>query len=144
VPAGSRQGGRPHSRRGAGAGGDKLKEVSLGGDPSTDRHLAREAELADLYLREGGAAKPNKRESSWAADGFNIERRIKPLLGRKTAKSLTQADFAKFQADVAGGKSRADIKTKKRGRAIVEGGRGVASRSLAVIGAMLQSESTAS
>jgi integrase len=122
--------------------GDKLKEVSLGGDPSADRHLAREAltvaELADLYLREGPAAKPNKKASSWAADGSNIERHVKPLLGRKTAKSLTQADIAKFQADVAVGKSRADIKTKERGRAIVEGGRGTAARSLAVLGAMLQ------
>jgi integrase len=76
--------------------------------------------------------------SSWAADGSNIERHVKPLLGRKTAKALTQADIAKFQADVAAGKSRADVKTKKRGRAIVEGGRGTAARSLAVLGAMLQ------
>jgi integrase len=116
--------------------------VAHGGDPSADRHRAREAltvtELADLYRREGPAAKPNKKASSWAADGSNIERHVKPLLGRKTAKALTQADIAKFQADVAAGKSRADIKTKKRGRAIVEGGRGTAARSLAVLGAMLQ------
>ncbi len=46
--------------------------------------------------------------------------------------------MAKFQADVAAGKSKADIKTKLRGRAIVEGGRGSAARSLAVLGAMLQ------
>jgi integrase len=122
--------------------GDKLKQVAHGGDPSADRHLAREAltvaELADLYLREGPAAKPNKKASSWAADGSNIERHVKPLLGRKTVKSLIQEDIAKFQADVALGKSRADIKTKKRGRAIVEGGRGTAARSLAVLGAMLQ------
>jgi len=122
--------------------GDKLKQVAHGGDPSADRHLAREAltvtELADLYRREGPAAKPNKKVSSWAADGSNIERHVKPLLGRKTAKALTQADIAKFQADVAAGKSQADIKTKERGRAIVEGGRGTAARSLAVLGAMLQ------
>jgi integrase len=122
--------------------GGKLKEVSLGGDPSADRHLARAAltvaELADLYLRDGPAEKPNKKASSWAADGSNIERHVKPLLGSRIAKALTQADIAKFQADVAAGKSRADIKTKKRGRAIVDGGRGTAARSLAVLGAMLQ------
>jgi Arm DNA-binding domain len=121
---------------------EKLKEVSLGGDPSADRLPAREAltvaELADFYLREGPAAKPNKKASSWAADASNIERHVKPLLGRKTAKVLTQGDVAKFQADVAVGKSRADIKTKERGRAIVEGGRGTAARSLSVLGAMLQ------
>ena len=51
---------------------------------------------------------------------------------------LSQADIAKFQADIASGKSKADIKTKKRGRAIIEGGRGTAARTLAVLGAMLQ------
>jgi integrase len=121
---------------------DRLKEAALGGDPSADRHRAREAltvsELADLYLRDGPAEKPNKKSSSWATDGSNIERHIRPLIGRRLIKTLTQADVAKFQADVASGKSKADVKTKKRGRAIVEGGRGTAARSLAVLGAMLQ------
>lgn len=121
---------------------EKLKEVAYGGDPSADRHQTREAltiiELADLYLRDGPAEKPNKKASSWETDRSNIERHIKPLLGRKIAKSLTHADIAKFQFDVALGKSKADIKTKKRGRAIVAGGRGTAARSLAVVGAMLQ------
>jgi integrase len=121
---------------------DKLKEVAQGGDPSLDRRVAREAltiiELADLYLQDGPAEKPDKKASSWGADRSNIERHIKPLLGRKIAKTLSQADVARFQTDVATGKSRADIKTKKHGRAIVEGGRGTAARSLAVLGAMLE------
>jgi integrase len=121
---------------------DRLKEVARGGDPSAERHIARESlnvnELAALYLRDGPADKPNKKASSWGADRSNIERHIKPLLGRHIAKALTQANVAKFQADVAGGKSKADFKTKKHGRAIVEGGRGTAARSLAVLGAMLQ------
>jgi len=96
------------------------------------------ADLADLYLEEGPAAKPNKRASSWATDRSNIERHIKPLLGRRLAKALTQADVAKFQADVAAGKSKLDVRTGFRGRAIVEGGRGTAARSLAVFSAMLQ------
>src|SRR5207237_5683718 len=95
-------------------------------------------ELADLYLDEGPAEKPNKKASSWATDRSNIERHIKPLLGRKVAASLTQADVARFQADVAAGKNTADMRTKKRGRAIVSGGKGTAARSLAVLGAMLQ------
>ena len=60
------------------------------------------------------------------------------MLGKNLVRHLTQADVTKFQADVAAGKSKADIKTKLRGRAIVEGGRGSAARSLAVLGAMLQ------
>src|SRR4051812_41727001 len=122
--------------------GEKLKEVARGGDPSADRHVAREAltvsDLADLYVRNGPSEKPNKKASSWGADKSNIERHIKPLLGRKIAKSLTSADIARFQADVAAGKSKADIKTKKQGRAIIRGGQGTAARSLAVLGAMLQ------
>jgi integrase len=123
--------------------GDKLKEAAKGGDPSAERHrVRREAltitQLADLYLAEGPAAKPNKKASSWATDRSNIERHVKPLLGRKVAASLTHDDVVKFQRDVANGKSKADIKTRKRGRAIVDGGPGTAARSLAVLGAMLE------
>jgi integrase len=122
---------------------DRLKEVEQGRDPSAERHRTRReamtmAELADLYLAEGPAEKPNKKVSSWGTDRSNIERHVKPLLGKKLAIALTQSDVAKFQADVAAGKSKADVKTKKRGRAIVEGGRGTAARSLAVLGAMLE------
>jgi integrase len=123
--------------------GDKLKEVSKGGDPSAERHRARReattiAELANLYLAEGSAAKPNKKASSWDTDRSNIERHVKPLLGQKLAASLTHDDAVKFQRDIAAGKTRADITTKKRGRAIVSGGPGTAARSLAVLRAMLE------
>ena len=84
------------------------------------------APLADLYLKDGPAAKPNKKASSWQTDRSNIDRHIRLLLGRKAARMLMQHDVAKFQADVAAGKSKADIKTRKRGRAIVDGGRGTA------------------
>jgi integrase len=121
---------------------DKLKAATKGGDPSAERHAIRKAltvaELAGLYQTEGPAEKPNKKASSWNADRSNITRHIVPLLGRKMAKSLTQADIARFQADVAAGKSAADVKTKKQGRAIVAGGKGTAARSLAVLGAMLE------
>ncbi len=122
---------------------DKLKEVETGSDPSAERHRARRealtvAALADLYLAEGPAAKPNKKASSWGTDRSNIERHVKPLLGRKLAAALTHDDVVRFQRDVAAGKSKADIKTRKRGRAIVDGGPGTAARSLAVLGAMLE------
>lgn len=119
-----------------------LAEVAAGSDPATLRDEKRTAmkvaDLADLYLAEGPADKPNKKASSWRTDRSNIERHIKPLLGRKIARSLQRHDVAKFQTDVAAGKSKADIKTKKHGRAIVDGGRGTAARSLAVLGAMLE------
>ena len=121
---------------------DLLRDVKDGRDPATEKAEARKdltvAALADLYLDQGPAEKPDKKPSSWVADRSNIERHIKPLLGRKMGKALTQADVARFQADVAVGKTKADIRTKSRGRAIVEGGRGTAARSLAVLGAILQ------
>jgi len=123
--------------------GDRLKEAAQGGDPSADRHTARRetisvSDLADLYLADGPAEKPNKKVSSWATDRSNIQRHIVPLLGSKSVRGLTSADIARFQADVAAGKSHADVKTGKRGRAIIKGGRGTAARSLAVLAAMLQ------
>jgi integrase len=121
---------------------DLLRDVKDGRDPATEKAEARKdltvAALADLYLDQGPAEKPDKKPPSWVADRSNIERHIKPLLGRKMGKALTQADVARFQADVAVGKTKADIRTKSRGRAIVEGGRGTAARSLAVLGAILQ------
>src|SRR6516225_8271655 len=79
-----------------------LAAVDDGRDPAAERDEARSAltvaDLADVYLAEGPAAKPNKRAATWATDSSNIARHIKPLLGRKPAKALTQADVAKFQA----------------------------------------------
>jgi integrase len=119
-----------------------LREIAHGNDPLDGKAEARAAltvnELADLYLADGPADKPNKKSGSWATDRSNINRHIRPLLGRKIAKALQQSDIARFQADVAAGKSAADMKTKLRGRAIVTGGKGTAARSVAVLGAMLQ------
>ena len=121
---------------------DLLRAVSEGRDPMEEKADAKAAvtikELADLYLSEGPAEKPNKKASSWRADESNIRRHIVPLLGSKLAKAITQADVARFQRDVAAGKTATDEKTGLRGRAIVEGGKGTAARSLAVFGAMLQ------
>ena len=121
---------------------DALDRMAHGEDPSAGRQEARRGltveQLADLYLAEGPAAKPNKKASSWKTDRSNIERHIVPQLGKRPIAALATADVAKFQADVAAGRSRADVKTKPRGRAIVAGGRGTAARSLAVLAAMLQ------
>ena len=129
--------------RGAQDAGYKLKEVTKGGDPSAERHRVRRealtiAELADLYLAEGPAAKPNKKASSWGTDRSNIERHVKPLLGRKLAAALTHDDVVKFQRTLPPERARRTSGPRKRGRAIVDGGPGTAARSLAVLGAMLQ------
>ena len=118
-----------------------LGTILDGSDPSQDKKENRQAltvgGLADLYLREGSIEKPNKKFSSWETDRSNIERHIRPLLGARIARGLTKTDVARFQSDVAAGKTANDEKTGPRGRAIVKGGAGIASRALSVLSAMM-------
>ena len=120
---------------------EMLRQIADGKDPLDAKAEARAAltvkELAELYLEEGPAEKPNKKLTSWKQDRSQINRHVIPLMGKRFAKELTAAEIARFQMDVANGKSAADIKTGKRGRAIVEGGKTVAGRCVAVLGALL-------
>ncbi len=112
-----------------------LGEVGAGRDPAEKRTLARRdltiAELCDLYLAEGCAA---KKPSTFATDRGRIERHIKPLLGRRKVTSISRPDVKRFLQDVASGKTAADIKTGMRGRAIIEGGKGTATRTVGLLG----------
>lgn len=115
-----------------------LGQVASGHDPAEERTKAREdltvSELCDLYLAEGCAT---KKASTLATDKGRIERHIKPLLGRRKTAELSRADIERFMQDVANGKTAADIKTGKRGRAIVEGGKGTAARTVGLLGGIL-------
>ena len=57
-----------------------LAAVEEGADPATERADVKRAlavaGLADLYLTDGPAEKPNKKASSWAAGASNIERHV--------------------------------------------------------------------
>jgi integrase len=96
--------------------------------------------LCDLYLREAEAGKiltkfgEPKKTSTISTDRGRIQRHIKPLLGKKLVKDITAQDVKRFMHDVAVGKTAADIKTGLRGRAIVEGGRGTATRTIGLLG----------
>jgi integrase len=115
-----------------------LGSVANGHDPATAKQKERSAptiaELCDLYLAEGCAT---KKPSTLATDRGRIERHIKPLLGARKVRDLTRADVRRFLQDVANGKTAADLKTGKRGRAIVKGGRGTATRTVGLLGGML-------
>ena len=89
------------------------------------------AALCDLYLKEGAS---EKKASTLAIDKGRIERHIKPLLGKRRISEVTSADVRRFMRDVADGKTAADVKTKARGRAIVEGGKGTAARTVGLLG----------
>src|SRR3984893_4759353 len=121
-----------------------LGQIVEGEDPVETKAVERAdltiCQLCDLYLGQPiiitnrGTA---KKASSLEIDRSNTDRHIKPLLGQIRLRALTRGDVEKFQQDVAVGKSRADIKTKPRGRAIVSGGKGTAARSLAILGTLL-------
>ncbi len=115
-----------------------LAEVVKGGDPQAGRASARAemtiAELCDLYLKEGCAT---KKASTLYTDKSRIDRHIKPLVGRKRLSSLKRADAERFLADVAAGKTSKTEKTKARGKAVVTGGKGAATRTLGLLGAIM-------
>jgi len=89
------------------------------------------SELCDLYLAEGCET---KKPTTIATDKGRIERHIKPLLGNKRVKDITQSDIKRFMKDVAAGKTKAVEKTKKHGLAIVTGGKGTATRTVGLLG----------
>lgn len=117
-----------------------LERVRDGEDPTTKKREAREAlsvgALIDAYLEDGPATKPNKRASTWEIDRSNLNRHVRPLLGRKLADGITQADAARAVRDIASGKTATDEKTKARGRARVTGGDGTARRTRTTAAAM--------
>lgn len=117
--------------------GELALDVSKGRDPSAARKAEKEAktvaDLCDLYLTDGCGT---KKASTIATDKGRIERHIKPLLGRKRVKDVTTNDVRKFLSDVASGKTAADVKTVKHGRARVSGGKGTATRTVGLLGSI--------
>jgi integrase len=112
-----------------------LGRAALGQDPAAAEQAGRKvmtvAQLCDEYLKFGTGT---KKASTLATDGGRVERHIKPLLGARRITEVTSADVSKFLQDVATGKTKADIKTKVRGRTIVRGGKGTASRTVGLLG----------
>ncbi|MGE3159730.1 MAG: tyrosine-type recombinase/integrase [Xanthobacteraceae bacterium] len=124
-----------------------LATIIDGQDPAAQRAADRAAmtvaELCDEYFDKAKRGliitrrRKVKKASTLYTDCGRIERHIKPLIGRRTVKDLTSRDVSDFLRDVIAGKSAADVKTKSRGRAIVKGGRGAATRTLGLLGGIL-------
>ncbi len=114
-----------------------LGKVADGKDPADTRDEVKNdltiSELCDLYVAEGSTT---KRPSTIATDRGRIERHIRPLLGKKRCRNITRADVERMMQDIANGKTAADIKTGPRGRAIVKGGRGTATKAVTLLGAI--------
>lgn len=112
-----------------------LGRAANGEDPAKDKQDEKKqvtvAQLCDLYLENGVGA---KKASTIATDRGRIERHIKPLLGKKKVPDVTRADIKRFLQDIAIGKTSVNEKTGLRGRAIVKGGKGTATRTVGLLG----------
>jgi integrase len=124
-----------------------LGHVVDGADPAAEKHAKRKAasvaELCDLYLADVEAGrlltrrKAAKKASTIATDKGRIERHIKPLLGNMKVAAVTREDVDGFMHAVAEGRTASRTKTgKKRGLANVRGGKGTASRTVGLLGAI--------
>jgi integrase len=126
----------------------QLGRVAGGDDPVEDRQLDHKAitvkELCTRYLADlqaglilGKGGRP-KKASTIVTDTGRIERHIIPLLGTRRVKDLTKTDINKVLKDIMAGKTRVSVKTKKlRGKAIVRGGAGTATRTVGLLGGIL-------
>lgn len=123
----------------------KLKaNISDGADPSAERKGHRNAltvaELCDEYLLAGGG---RIKASTLLMDRSRIDRHVKPLLGTHAVASLTAKDMERFLREVMAGKAapkRAE-KHKDGKRPLggqTTGGPAVASRTLGMLGTILQ------
>lgn len=118
----------------------KLAETATGADPSAERAAARKAvtvaELCEQYLEAG---KGRIKDSTLFVDRSRIECHVKPLIGARTVASLTALDMEKFLRDVMGGKASRQQANRKNGRGgRTRGGPGVASRTLTMLGTILE------
>lgn len=125
-----------------------LGSTVRGEDPAKERVERRKSvtvkELCDRYLAAAdkglilGKGDRPKKNSSLYVDRGRINRHIVPLLGKIQLISLSSPDVSKFIEDVACGKTASVEKTsKKRGKAIVKGGLGTATRTVGLLGGIL-------
>ncbi len=125
-----------------------LGKVAKGSNPAEDRATQRATitvkELCDRYrkavtagliLGKGGSP---KKATTGVADNSRIDRHIIPLLGSRKVVDLKRGDITRFMRDVASGKTARVEKTGKlRGKSIVSGGVGAASRTVGLLGGIL-------
>jgi len=122
-----------------------LGDVATGNDPAGDKQQGRKgikvAELCALYLTDSEAGRlltrrgASKKASTLATDRWRIERHVLPLIGALKVAAVTRDDIDGFLHDVAAGKTAAHGKVGD-GLANARGGRGTASRTTGLLGAI--------
>ncbi|MER9758447.1 tyrosine-type recombinase/integrase [Mesorhizobium sp. M0138] len=121
-----------------------LGKIAQGENPSEERRLDHRAitvkELCERYLEDAdkglilGKGRRPKKASTLTIDKSRIRRHIIPLLGTRRVKDIASTDVNRFVRDVTAGRTKANVKTKARGRAIVRGGAGTAARAVGLLG----------
>jgi len=123
----------------------QLGRVAQGDNPSEERLLDHQAltvkELCAMYLKDldaglilGKGGRP-KKTTTIITDTGRIHRHITPLIGNRRVKDLTKTDITKVMKDIMAGKTAVSVKTKKlRGKAVVTGGAGTATRTIGLLG----------
>ena len=124
-----------------------LGRIAQGQNPAEERRIDARAitvkELCAQYVRDAenglvlGKGRRPKKPSTLVIDKSRIQRHIVPLLGTRRVKDIAQSDINRFIRDVMSGKTKTDVKTKPRGRAIVRGGAGTAARAVGLLGGIL-------
>jgi integrase len=121
-----------------------IGRIAQGQNPAEERRMNTRAitvkELCAQYVKDAesglvlGKGRRPKKASTLIIDKSRIHRHIIPLLGTRRVKDITQSDINRFIRDVMSGKTKTDVKTKLRGRAIVRGGAGTAARAVGLFG----------
>lgn len=126
----------------------QLGRVAQGDNPAEERQADRQAmtvkELCERYIHDlhagliqGKRGQP-KKAATIKTDLGRINGHIIPILGKKRVRDLSKADVTKMMNDIIVGKTRAVRKTENlRGKSILRGGPGAASRSVGLLGGIL-------
>ena len=126
----------------------QLGRIASGDNPSEERRINHKAitikELCYLYIEDlkaglilGKGGRP-KKTSTMMTDIGRIERHIIPLVGVRRVKDLTKVEVNQLMKDIIAGRTRIIVKTKNlRGKSIVRGGPGTATRTIGLLGGIL-------
>lgn len=123
-----------------------LGEIVTGGDPGAEKQAARAAitvrALCEQYLADAEAGKilvrggKPKKPLTLATDRGRIEGHIIPLIGKLAVRAVTKRDIEEMMHAIAEGKTAREVKTRPRGVSKVKGGRGTATRTVGLAGAI--------
>lgn len=121
-----------------------IRQARDGIDPQAAKREARQAvtvaELCDAYMEAARAGqvvtrfKRPKSTATVAIDEGRISRHIKPLIGSIPAGKLTAAEVQRMSDAIGAGKTAGTFKGKPRGKAVVTGGPGTATRVVELLG----------